>query len=515
MKRDIDESCIEKVYGYAVSRTYSREEADELAQEILFTAVRELPGLRDEDKFEPWLWGIAGNVTKSFRRNLGRQRAMYAYDTLETLSCEDEYFSGQNEIFDALRTKIAMLSAMYRDIIVFHYYDGLSVKQISEKAGIPEGTVSWRLAEGRRKLKRECAEMETTALRPVRMNIDIYGSGDYNGESIPFPSVYINDALSQNILYYCYERAAGVEELAKTCGVPAYYVEERLDNLLRREAVTEASRGRYRTGFAIWSDKHGIYCAENAERVLRPVMDRLVKALCGIAAEADGIDFWKAGKSGADLFYLYGAMAFDYASRHYCKLPYPPFKRRYDGNCWNYIGNMETGRYRRFGIGVQHNENFGRRGHCSHTVYHGISGVSFRQMMYDDYLNACDDILLGRPPENAESAAKAVQAGYIVKEPDGGFFVTAPAFTAEQKAEFDAIAEKHLAPLMPEYSDAADEFVCGYKKLFPEHLGDDAARLCQNMFLGMYAVIAEYAQKTGAAAMPSPGCICDVLVKFK
>ena len=53
MKYTKIESCIEKVYGYAVKRTYSREEADELAQEILFTAVRELPGLRDESRFEP------------------------------------------------------------------------------------------------------------------------------------------------------------------------------------------------------------------------------------------------------------------------------------------------------------------------------------------------------------------------------------------------------------------------------------------------------------------------------
>lgn len=56
MKANIIESYIEKVYGYAVNRTYSREEADELAQEILFTAVRELPKLKDDSKFEQWLW---------------------------------------------------------------------------------------------------------------------------------------------------------------------------------------------------------------------------------------------------------------------------------------------------------------------------------------------------------------------------------------------------------------------------------------------------------------------------
>lgn len=68
MTPDKIEDYIEKVYGYAVHHTYSSDEADELSQEILYTAIRELPKLRDDSRFEPWLWGVAANVTKSFRR---------------------------------------------------------------------------------------------------------------------------------------------------------------------------------------------------------------------------------------------------------------------------------------------------------------------------------------------------------------------------------------------------------------------------------------------------------------
>ena len=78
MNSDILEQYVERVYGYAVNHTYSGEEAEELAQEILYTAVRELPKLKDESRFEPWLWGLAGNVTKSYRRFMGKQRAMYS-----------------------------------------------------------------------------------------------------------------------------------------------------------------------------------------------------------------------------------------------------------------------------------------------------------------------------------------------------------------------------------------------------------------------------------------------------
>ena len=206
MKTEIIEDYIEKVYGYAVNHTYSRDEADELSQEILLTVIRELPKLRDDSKFEPWLWGVANNVAKSFRRSMGKKQVTYSYDVLENMPYEEYGEEENEEIYDFLRTKIAMLSEIYRNIIILYYYDGLSTKQIADKLNVPEGTVTWRLSEGRKKIKKEFDDMNETALRPVHMNIGIYGNGDYDGKRKPFPSVYIDDALSQNILYYSYEK---------------------------------------------------------------------------------------------------------------------------------------------------------------------------------------------------------------------------------------------------------------------------------------------------------------------
>ena len=288
-----------------------------------------------------------------------------------------------------------------------------------------------------------------------------------------------------------------------------------MENLLKREAVIEAARGKYRTNFIIWSDKYGTYCEENAENMLMPLMDRLLSALQNIAAEAATIPFYKAGKNETDLFYLYGVLAFSYASKHYCQLPYPPFRKKYDGNGWCYVGNMETGKHPRTGIGTQQNLNLGSRGSCSHTTYNSISGITFRQMMSDQYLNVCEDLLCRGKTEDIESAAGAIQEGYLVKKTDGSFFVTVPFFTKQQKEAFDAIADRYLAPLMPAYSEAVNRFIAGYKKLFPKHLHDDADRMCHNMFLGLYAAVIEYAQKTTAIPMPSPGCFCDIMIQLK
>ena len=53
-----------------------------------------------------------------------------------------------------------MLSSIYRETIILHYYDNLSVKQISKKLNVPEGTVSWRLKVARSKIKEEFEDLQ-------------------------------------------------------------------------------------------------------------------------------------------------------------------------------------------------------------------------------------------------------------------------------------------------------------------------------------------------------------------
>ena len=512
MKDRLD-AYVKRIYAYAARRTYTREEADELAQEILFTAVKSAEALRDDSRFEAWLFGIADNVTKGFRRNAARRKAMYSFDAIESLSYEDAYFEGEE--FEILREKIARMSRIYRDIIVYHYYDGLSTKQISELLSLPEGTVKWRLGEARRKLKKELTQMNETALRPVKVNIGIYGNGNYDGNLVPFPSDYISDALSQNILYYCYDKPRTVEEISDYCGVPAYYVEDRMETLLRREAVIREGKGKYRTDFIIFSDKHAAFLEKNAERVLMPMMDRLISALKAISAEAQRIDFYRAGKSEQDLFYLYGIMAFLHARSKYSLLPYPPFEKSYDGYSWRYLGNMESGTYKSFRIGTQHSANLGSGGCVSHSSFSGIPNTGFRPMMKDCIINACADILLKGEAQIKQHAAEAIEEGYIVKKPEGELVVSTPFFKKEQREAFDAIAEKHLSPLMGEYNQAVEALASEYRELFPKHLNKDVDRMCHHLFNGMYSVIIDYGQRNRMIDMPSKDCFVDVLIEYR
>lgn len=514
MHQDMIENYIEKVYGYAIKHTFSREEADELAQEILFTAVRELPRLKEEGKFEPWLWGIANNVTKSFRRNLGKWRAMYSYDTLENLSYEETYFDPQEEIYNSLRTKIAMLSEAYRDIIILYYYDDLSTKSISKRLNIPEGTVRWRLTEARRKLKKECEFMEITALKPKKLEIRISGEGDYDGITKPFPHVYISDALSQNILYYCYEEPKTVEELAKLCGVPAYYVEESLENLIRREALSEIVKGKYRTEFIIYSDKVSEYRIKT-KGIFENIVKPFVGAMKQLADLVDDLEIYTAEKPKEELVYLYGLMALEHLSDKYNSSKNAEYKVRYDGNRWNYHAHLITdAKYPVRGLGRETGRNLGSRGTYSHCSYH-FGGFAYRYMMYDNQINVCEDILEGREIQDLDSAASAIEAGYILKR-NKALFVTVPAFTKTQYEQFKVLAEKVFDGVIEEYEKAVEKYIAGYKKLFPAHLEEQVAIACNYMFLTLYATdVCDLAKEKGLLVPPSATSICDVMIQYK
>lgn len=494
MDVSILEKYIERIYGYALNNTYTTDEAQDLSQEILLTAVIELPYLRDESRFEPWLFGIARNVTKVFRRKKAKEKALYSYDVLDEFPDEDNIDYEKIELYNRLRKHIAMLSSIYRETIILHYYDNLSVKQISKKLNVPEGTISWRLKVARSKIKEEFENMEESALKPIKMKINIYGSGNFDGENIPFPDAYISDALSQNILFNCYEEPKTVEELAKICGVPAYYIEDSVNNLLKREALVEEKKGKYRTDFIIWFDKYDKFYDENFLSYVNPIKDRIYNAFKNIWNEAKNLNIYKGTMEEENLFHLYTMLSIRYVNNKYNKMPWRPLKIKYNGFEWNYIASYTTGKYSNHMYGFVRTGNASYGGNTIMERITGIDGTNKRESIKDIAVSACVDIVNGVEPINKEIVADLIMKGFVIKDRDGKLVLTIPYISKENENKLYEIVEKYLSPLMDEYLEIVKKFACEYIKLFPKHLEDEAVRWTRNVFLGLFNKIHNYGQ---------------------
>lgn len=507
-----------RVFGYAVRHTDNAAEAEELAAEILFTALNALPAIKNDDRFEPWLWGVAANVTRAFRRKCSRRRALYSYDALDENAFYEEpvYFSAEETEaeYGAVRRALSMLSAGYREILILHYYRGMTVDEIADALSLPRGTVTWRLSEGRRKIKKGLeTNMKETALFPHKMNMDIFGMGEFNGKNIPFPTEFIRDALAQNILYHAYEKPRTAEELAQLCGVPAYYIEDRVRDLVAREAMCELPNRTYRTDFPIQGEEHADYLWEATRKALAPLCEGMLSALDAIADDMKAVPHYRAQRTDEALWYVYAALAFTYFEQEYNLQTKPQIKEKRDGHRWSYIGFTSDKR----GPRLSHNTsgNGGAPGKYRHCVWGSIANIRIhRPMMVSSSINVCAELLARGTTDDLVSLADSIASNHVRREDDGRLTVLVPALTVEEKRQFFALVKKYLAPFTDAYNAAIAEVTRGYRRMFPAHLGDITETLCAGMFVGGLSVLIAWGQKNGTVPRVGDDTVCDMLVEI-
>lgn len=352
--------------------------------------------------------------------------------------------------------------------------------------------------------------MNETALRPTKLYIGWSGS-----DCEPDRLLAITNALSQNLLWLCREAPQTVETLAAHTGVPAYYVEDNLRELMRRDAISEPSKGRYRSEVAIYTPEHAAYFRKQ-EALFTPLAEDFAAALRKLAEGAAKLGHYTAGRSENDLLWLYGIMGVVHMEQAWNPTTPPPHPLRFDGGRWTYHGYVaQPGLKYHYSLNCLRSSNLGSRGTYGHTVY--IFGeYAHRDMMYSDWINACEDVLCGRSVEEPVAAAKAIEGGYLRREEDGTLTVTPAAMTLAQYQQFCLLAEEALAPLMPRYQAALRRFTAGCMQLFPSHLSDAAQRLCAYVFRSAFAdPIRAEILRLGLLPAPTPGTYCDVLVQFK
>ena len=56
------------IFSYCMAKTSTREEAEDLSQDILYELIRSAENIRDDRAFYAFMWGVAGNVYKQWYR---------------------------------------------------------------------------------------------------------------------------------------------------------------------------------------------------------------------------------------------------------------------------------------------------------------------------------------------------------------------------------------------------------------------------------------------------------------
>jgi RNA polymerase sigma-70 factor, ECF subfamily len=141
--------------AFRIARAILGDEADarDATQDAYVSAWRELPRLRNQDLFEPWLRRILVNACRATLRGRRRVREIRLDPRVDRRVDGPSLADGVGDM-DMLSRAFDRLDTDKRTILVLHYLNHEPVASIANALGIPVGTAKWRLSDARAALQR-------------------------------------------------------------------------------------------------------------------------------------------------------------------------------------------------------------------------------------------------------------------------------------------------------------------------------------------------------------------------
>jgi RNA polymerase sigma-70 factor (ECF subfamily) len=119
------------------------ERAKDAVQEALVRAWRDLPGLRDPDRFDAWLYRLLVRACyDEIRRAKRRPFEIDLSDSIHPVAPDDASLAVER---DALERGFRRLEPPQRALIVLHLYVGLPLPEVADSLDLPLGTAKSRL----------------------------------------------------------------------------------------------------------------------------------------------------------------------------------------------------------------------------------------------------------------------------------------------------------------------------------------------------------------------------------
>jgi len=155
------------VYRAAHAALGSASEAEDVAQEAFLAAYRKMGAYRGDASFKTWLLRIAWRQARARRRRLAwRWRRLLSAGeppSASTASGREERTPEATligaEMAAHVRRLVCALPARLRDPLLLCADGAQTYQEMAVVLGIPEGTLKWRVAEARRRLKERLARL--------------------------------------------------------------------------------------------------------------------------------------------------------------------------------------------------------------------------------------------------------------------------------------------------------------------------------------------------------------------
>ena len=134
------------VEAYVKYKVSFAADKDDLLQEIYLQAYERYDTLKSEEAFKAWILAIARNKVNDYYRSKTKDMNVPLEEYVPVVSIH-------RTVDESVRETLKSLSVSDREILYLFYWDELSLKEISEKLKLPEGTIKSRLHYARKHFK--------------------------------------------------------------------------------------------------------------------------------------------------------------------------------------------------------------------------------------------------------------------------------------------------------------------------------------------------------------------------
>src|SRR5205823_3697607 len=123
-------------------------DADDAFQATFLVLVRKAGSVRPRELVGNWLYGVAYRTSLKARAMNAKRRTKER----EAASGRptDAPSRGQDDLLERLDAELSRLPDKYRVPVVLCDLEGKRRKEVARQLGLPEGTLSWRLAQARK-----------------------------------------------------------------------------------------------------------------------------------------------------------------------------------------------------------------------------------------------------------------------------------------------------------------------------------------------------------------------------
>ena len=479
-KQELDakvEEIAKALLSYCSARTSTHFEAEDLAQDIILEIYKSSNSIRNVDAVYGFMWAVAGNVYKQWRKSKAKDKECELTDNLPDVS---ELLDEDNSALYLLRRELTLLSEKYRKAVVLYYIENKSCSEISDCLSISESMVKYLLFKSRQILK-EGMSMERNygqqSYNPKGLSILFWGNGANRYYHL------CDSKISQNILFACYNDKLSAEQISLEIGVSLPYMEDKLAELCEYELLKKDGN-RYYTNIVIFTRDFANEVNAKTSELREKIADMLTDSVAEHEKEVRNVGF-----SGADMnnnafawqmvsFILYRAVI--EILRNRIQVVYPKDKFGTECFIWGAENGDQNSWESKFGFGISNVVN--STGDYVQFMDFPINGEMVHHYCFNrqNVTNVFLDIAKGNTEHFSDNdkalAADMVRKGYVISN-NKGLFVNAPVLTEEQhKALKDIFAETAV-----KIADKAETLMETVTKILKNHVPVHLKKLAKDM----------------------------------